>query len=543
MHRSGQPLIVGRQRAAAAVPVQVFDPVPTVLSDINIHAASADGLASGRGVKVGKTARTSPSAQRRFSPRLTGPVGARALARRALGPAEGSSPQVVAARDAALQRLLLLADMTAVALALLLAVHVAGDGHLSPVGLLLVPGVTLAGRLMALHDRDQMVLSKTTLNEAPRLFHLATLATLVTVLGQDVLVEGSLMAFQGVVLWTSFLGGSLLCRAAVRRAGIRNSTSERCLIIGDADSAERIRERLASDPTTNAEVVARVSVQELLEPADAGEALSALIEAVEVQRVVLDTPDLDSERMIAILRHVKSLGVKVTLKPRLLDVVGTAVEFDDVRGTVFLGVRRFGLTRFERRTKRVVDLAGALALLLAMAPLFAACAAAIKLTSKGPVFFRQVRVGRDGGRFRIWKFRTMVEDAESQKASLRVLNECTDGLFKIERDPRVTRVGRFLRRTALDELPQLLNVVSGEMSLVGPRPLVVEEDERIVGRHRERLHLTPGMTGVWQVLGSSRVPLAEMVALDYMYIVNWSIWKDVQILLRTVPFVLSRRGQ
>ena len=117
------------------------------------------------------------------------------------------------------------------------------------------------------------------------------------------------------------------------------------------------------------------------------------------------------------------------------------------------------------------------------------------------------------------------------------------GLFKIADDPRVTRVGRFLRRTSLDELPQLVNVLRGEMSLVGPRPLVVDEDQRVQGWHRRRLHLMPGMTGVWQIAGSARVPLDEMVAMDYLYIVNWSLWSDVKILLRTIPHVLGRRGQ
>ena len=136
----------------------------------------------------------------------------------------------------------------------------------------------------------------------------------------------------------------------------------------------------------------------------------------------------------------------------------------------------------------------------------------------------------------------MVENADQLKESLRDRNEAQEGLFKIAEDPRVTRVGRFLRRTALDELPQLFNIISGQMSLVGPRPLVIEEDQRIEGWHRRRLELMPGMTGPWQILGPSRVPLKEMVALDYLYVANWSLWTDIKILLRTVPHVLGRRG-
>jgi len=180
--------------------------------------------------------------------------------------------------------------------------------------------------------------------------------------------------------------------------------------------------------------------------------------------------------------------------------------------------------------------------LLAVSPLLIVFAAAIKLDSRGTVFFRQLRVGRNGERFHMLKFRTMVANADAMKDSLRDQNEAQEGLFKISDDPRVTRVGRLLRKTSLDELPQLLNVVLGEMSLVGPRPLVVEEDDRVEGWHRRRLELMPGMTGHWQILGPARVPLREMVAIDYLYVANWSLWTDIKIMLRTVPHVLGRRG-
>ena len=180
-------------------------------------------------------------------------------------------------------------------------------------------------------------------------------------------------------------------------------------------------------------------------------------------------------------------------------------------------------------------------MLLAVAPVMAAVALAVRLDSRGPVFFRQTRIGRDGTPFEILKFRSMVVDAEERKAELRHLNE-TDGLFKIADDPRITRIGRFIRSTCLDELPQLLNVVRGEMSLVGPRPLVVDEDAKVAGLDRSRLHLTPGMTGHWQILGSARVPLEEMVGIDYLYVANWSLWTDIKILLRTTRYVLARGG-
>ena len=172
-----------------------------------------------------------------------------------------------------------------------------------------------------------------------------------------------------------------------------------------------------------------------------------------------------------------------------------------------------------------------------VAPVLAVIAAAIRLDSRGPIFFRQVRVGRNGETFRIFKFRSMVVDAEEQKEQLRSLSEVGEGMFKISRDPRVTRVGAFLRRTSLDELPQLFNVLRGEMSLVGPRPLVTDEDVLVRGLDRSRLHLKPGMTGPWQVLGS-RVPMQEMVGLDYLYVANWSLWLDLKLLMHTARHVL-----
>jgi lipopolysaccharide/colanic/teichoic acid biosynthesis glycosyltransferase len=240
-----------------------------------------------------------------------------------------------------------------------------------------------------------------------------------------------------------------------------------------------------------------------------------------------------------LIRVAKAVGVRVSVLPRMFEVVGAAVEFDDVDGLTMLGVRRFGLVRSSRLLKRGFDIVvGSVALLL-VAPLMAAIAVAIRRESQGPAFFRQPRVGRDGQHFHIFKYRSMVTGAEAQKDRLRALNEAGVGLFKITHDPRVTRVGAFLRRTSLDELPQLLNVLRGEMSLVGPRPLVIDEDAMVVGLDRSRLHLTPGMTGPWQVL-PRRVPMQEMVAIDYLYVSNWSLWLDLKLLLRTARHVLRR---
>jgi lipopolysaccharide/colanic/teichoic acid biosynthesis glycosyltransferase len=192
--------------------------------------------------------------------------------------------------------------------------------------------------------------------------------------------------------------------------------------------------------------------------------------------------------------------------------------------------------------KRAFDLIGALLLVILLAPLWLTIAILIKVDSRGPILFRQRRIGRDGQAFWMLKFRTMVDGADAHKLALLHLNEAGEGLFKIYGDPRVTRVGRWLRATSLDELPQLLQVATGKMSLVGPRPLVPEEDAQIQGENRRRLAMRPGMTGVWQVNGASAIPISEMVHLDRSYVEEWSLWLDLKLLARTATHVIRRRG-
>jgi lipopolysaccharide/colanic/teichoic acid biosynthesis glycosyltransferase len=227
--------------------------------------------------------------------------------------------------------------------------------------------------------------------------------------------------------------------------------------------------------------------------------------------------------------------------PHMPELLGSAGEFEDLDDMKVLGVRSIGLSNSSALIKRALDLVVSVIGVVLLSPLLIASAIAVRLDSKGPILFRQERVGRHNKVFWMYKFRTMRDGADAERAELMHLNE-TDGLFKIANDPRLTRVGRFMRSISLDELPQLFNVIRGEMSLVGPRPLVIEEDRKVSGWARRRLDLTPGMTGVWQIRGSTRVPLSEMVKLDYLYVANWSLWGDLKALLRTLPHVLGRRG-
>jgi lipopolysaccharide/colanic/teichoic acid biosynthesis glycosyltransferase len=223
-------------------------------------------------------------------------------------------------------------------------------------------------------------------------------------------------------------------------------------------------------------------------------------------------------------------------------VLGPNVGIHTAEGLPLIGLPALRLSPSARLGKRVGDVTFSLLGLVTLAPLFAFIAVAIKLDSPGPVFFRQVRRGLGGSEFRIYKFRTMVRDAEERKASLQPLNRHNGAngdrtMFKIPDDPRMTRVGRLLRRSSLDELPQLLNVLLGQMSLVGPRPLILDEDQHVVDWERRRLSLKPGITGLWQVLGRDDIPFGEMVKLDYLYVTTWSLMNDLKLVLRTLPLL------
>jgi exopolysaccharide biosynthesis polyprenyl glycosylphosphotransferase len=280
-------------------------------------------------------------------------------------------------------------------------------------------------------------------------------------------------------------------------------------------------------------------------PRDSAPALAGRIRAMiaerDIQRVVIGPDPANNDRLLDSIRELRGHGVRVSVLPDISRVVSSAIEVDRLSGLTLLGVRRFEITHSSKLIKRCFDLAGSSLALLALTPLLIAIALAIRLDTRGPVTFRQQRAGRHGEPFEMIKFRSMVVGAEHRQHELLHLNE-GDGVFKIADDPRVTRVGKVIRRLHLDELPQLVNVVRGEMSLVGPRPLPLTEDRRIEGWHRRRLDLRPGITGPWQVLGSAKLPVREMVRLDYQYVADWSLWNDIRILLLTLGHMARARG-
>ena len=469
-------------------------------------------------------------------------------------PAAGVVPEA-RNRDALFRRALAIADIAAAATALMLGVVLLGNDELTPQLVAAIPLVVVVGKIIGLYDRDEHLLRKTTLEEVPALFQVSTLYTLLIWLGSAALVEedtvlapDELGRMQVVGIWGLLFLSMIVARTIARSFTRRATGPERCLVLGGPAAAEHLERKFEASRGLDATLVGRVPLEHGdgngRGPAVLGglDTIDGILVEHEIHRVVIAPTTADAEQLLGAIRLVKALGVKVSVLPRLFEVVGSSVYFDDIDGLMLLGVPQFGLSKSSLMLKRTVDIAGVgLRARAARARCFAICALAIKLTSHGPVLFRQPRIGREGVEFNMLKFRTMYDGADERKTELLDLNE-VEGLFKIADDPRVTPVGRVLRRLSIDELPQLINVLRGEMSLVGPRPLVTDDDRLVEGLHRRRLDVPPGMTGIWQVLGHARVPLHEMVKIDYLYGANWSLWLDLKILLRTVPHVIGRRG-
>ena len=457
-----------------------------------------------------------------------------------------------ARRDAVFRRSLAVADLAAAAGALAVVGGLSHHG-VEWLGVASIPLIVLIGKMMGRYDHDEVVLRKSTLEEVPALLGLAAAFALTwTVLANLAGLHFHQRSGAGA-LWAATSVLLIVARATARALARNSAPRERVLIVGRANARQRLAHSLASDPSARIDIVGFLPLEtelaangdqepsSLLDQHRTFEDIASVIEELEVNRVFLVPTSADNETMLDAVSRTTATGVKLSIVPGLLEVVGSAVEFDTVGGVTILGLRRPGLSRSSVAIKRGMDLIGAVVGLILLSPFAVIVAIAIKLDSPGPVLFRQVRVGRDGRVFRMIKFRSMIAGAEAQRAALEALNE-TSGVFKLRADPRVTRIGGFLRRSSLDELPQLLNVLRGDMSLVGPRPLVVDEDRLVAGHHRVRLQLLPGMTGPWQVLGPSRPPLSEMVKTDYLYAANWSLWTDIKILLRTFTHCLARRG-
>jgi len=371
-----------------------------------------------------------------------------------------------------------------------------------------------------------------------------------SLLYRPVLYSRLVYAYAGVAIVLLLSAGyavEKLIRSELRKRG---RGTQRVLIVGAGEVGRAIMRNVVAQPELGYSVVGFVDDKPERGGHDLGrlkglggtERIPELIEEYNVDSVIITLPWLYHRKILGIMAQCERARVSVRIVPDLFQMRLSNVDVDDLNGIPLIGVRQVSIKGSNLAIKRIIDLVVALLGLALLSPLMLVTALLVKIESPGPVVFRQTRVGRGEALFTCLKFRTMHEGAEDKQQTLADLNEATGPLFKIKADPRRTRLGALLRRWSLDELPQLFNVLRGEMSLIGPRPALPSEVQLYQEWHRKRLQTWPGLTGLWQVSGRSELSFDEMVLLDIYYIENWSLLLDLQIALRTIPAALLGRG-
>lgn len=331
------------------------------------------------------------------------------------------------------------------------------------------------------------------------------------------------------------------------RMGIGTSN---VIIIGLNDVSKALYNRIHNNPQSGLRFLGFVATahgktaEESAEKKIVGvvDDLSRILVQKKISKVIFSIPEANTNELMKLIDICSSRNVQFQFVPRMLDIIESRISTDEIAGVPLVSVREIKLYGLNALLKRSSDIIFTCALLAIFSPILLIVGVIIKLDSKGSVFFKQRRVGKNGKEFDMFKFRSMVVGAENEIEKLSAQNEANGLIFKIKNDPRITRVGRFIRRWSIDELPQMLNVLKGDMGLVGPRPPIPGEVIKYNSWHKKRLHINPGITGLWQVSGRSDISFEEMVKLDIFYIENWSLWLDIKILIKTILVVLLARG-
>ncbi len=325
---------------------------------------------------------------------------------------------------------------------------------------------------------------------------------------------------------------------------------DRVLIIGAGEVGRAVIRNLIAQPDLGYRVIGFLDDDPAKGAADIGpikalgnlDNLPSAIQEHAIDQVIITLPWQYHHKTVRLVAESEQAGVRARVVPDLFQLSLGGTDVEAVNGIPLISIKQTTLTGFNLALKRAVDLMICVLGMIVLSPIWLLISVAIKLDSPGPVFFRQERIGRHGKPFIVYKFRSMYQDAEARVEQLRAQNEADGPLFKIRDDPRRTRVGRFIRRTSLDELPQLINILRGEMSVVGPRPGLQSEVEQYQPWHRKRLEVQPGLTGLWQVSGRSNLTFDEMVMLDIYYAENWSLGLDFRLILRTIPQFIFGNG-
>jgi len=342
-----------------------------------------------------------------------------------------------------------------------------------------------------------------------------------------VILNAWIIAFCLLVLWRLMLHGITYLRY-LNGWGLKN-----VLILGGGEMGELLALKIRQN---------RLLGYRLIGILDDTTNVRQLVKTQKVQEILIASTRFSDDQVLDIITECENLGVEFKLIPGILELIASRLDVDDLGGLPLLSVSEIQLKGLKAIVKRSVDIIFSLCFILLFILLFIIFSILIKLTSRGPLLFLQERIGKDGKPFPMFKFRSMVANAEELLPELEAKSEAKGYLFKIKDDPRRTPLGRFMRHWSIDELPQLFNVLFGQMSLVGPRPPLAREVEKYSSWHKKRLRVRPGITGAWQVAGRSLIPFEEMVRLDLYYIENWSLWLDFKILLKTIPVVLFGHG-
>jgi exopolysaccharide biosynthesis polyprenyl glycosylphosphotransferase len=363
---------------------------------------------------------------------------------------------------------------------------------------------------------------------------------------------------KAVLLWSTAIVGITVARTVARSLGRRSPLYlQNTLILGAGDVGQRVARKLLRHPEYGLKLVGFVDADPKPRHDDltdlpllgVPEELTQIVRDCAVERVVVAFSNDTADETLAAVRALDDSAVQVDIVPRLFELVGPNVKIDTLEGLPLIELRSVRQPRSARMIKRTIDLVGASALLVLATPIFALVALAIRLDSRGPVFFRQTRLGKGQGEFSVFKFRTMkvgsdtdVHRAYITKTMSADLGSNGNGLYKLERPDAITRAGRFLRKTSLDELPQLLNVLRGEMSLVGPRPCIPYETDLFKAHHFDRFLVPAGITGLWQVTARAHSTFGEALDMDVAYARGWSLGLDLRLLCRTPLAVLAGKG-
>jgi exopolysaccharide biosynthesis polyprenyl glycosylphosphotransferase len=463
-----------------------------------------------------------------------------------------SAPLTKRGRDYRTRRMLVTADVAALMIGFGLLALIEGSRRIDSHALWALPTIPVWLILFmgyGLYSSGLRRVGHSTVDDIPGLVHVFLVGSVALWLYFRITPAGNvglgpLLVFASV----GFVVDASL-RATTRNLSRRVLGNERVLFVGSGPMTPVLVKQILAQPSHGIELVGALTRPEnqhwplsIRSLGSLGEVDAAgLLKENRVDRVVVSAEGVEDNLLLELVGLCRTLAVKVSALPSLAAMIGPAATIDRLEGVTLIGLNLPSLARSSQLLKRAMDIAGASVLLVLTAPAWVVAAIAIKLDSPGPVLFRQERVGRAGKLFRLTKFRSMTVDAEARRQELLAQSRQAAWL-DLEHDPRITRVGRFLRQSSLDELPQLWNVLRGDMSLVGPRPLIPQEDQSVSGWTRGRLDLTPGITGMWQVMGRVHIPFEQMIVLDYLYVANWSLWRDVTLLLRTLPVVLSRRG-